>query len=88
MKLEKEIKEMEIKSNELEQKRIQAEENLKEVMASLHTSTKGLQEEKDKHESDLMELQKIVDDTNSKVNLLVLLHKLRSCLDEDWIKRL
>lgn len=67
--LEKTITDHKKKLEKLEGDKKIEEDKLAAVMESLKTETKGLQEEKDKKETELLELQKSVNETKSTLNI-------------------
>ncbi|XP_076350696.1 structural maintenance of chromosomes 4-like protein gluon [Tachypleus tridentatus] len=68
-KLEEEVENLKRKKEKLEGDKQQEEEKLAKIMASLNKETQGLQEEKEKFETELMELQKAVNETKSKMDI-------------------
>ncbi|TRY89060.1 hypothetical protein DNTS_009788 [Danionella cerebrum] len=53
----------------LEKKKLEAEQKLTEVMESLKEETRGLQEEKEKHEKELLILSQAVNETRSQMQV-------------------
>ncbi|XP_038671092.1 structural maintenance of chromosomes protein 4 [Scyliorhinus canicula] len=66
---EKTIREATAKKEQLEQNKMKEEEKLKKVMDSLKQETRGLQEDKEVKEKELMELSKAVNETRSKMDV-------------------
>ncbi|XP_055022651.1 structural maintenance of chromosomes protein 4, partial [Boleophthalmus pectinirostris] len=66
---EKAISEAAARKEELEKKKAKEEEKLKEVMESLKEETSGLQQDKECKEKELMELNKAVNETRSRMDL-------------------
>ena len=67
-KTEQDVASLTKKKDKLEAEKVKEEQKLAEVMDSLKTETAGLQEEKGAKETELIDLQKAVNETKSKVS--------------------
>ena len=67
-KTEQDVASLTKKKDKLEAEKVKEEQKLAEVMESLKTETAGLQEEKGAKETELIDLQKAVNETKSKVS--------------------
>ncbi|XP_048397870.1 structural maintenance of chromosomes protein 4 isoform X2 [Stegostoma tigrinum] len=63
------IRDATARREELEQNKVKEEEKLRKVMDSLKQETKGLQEDKEMKEEELMELSKAVNESRSKMDV-------------------
>ncbi|XP_043558007.1 structural maintenance of chromosomes protein 4 isoform X3 [Chiloscyllium plagiosum] len=63
------IRDATAKREQLEQNKVKEEEKLKKVMDTLKQETKGLQEDKETKEKELMELSKAVNESRSKMDV-------------------
>ncbi|XP_064620536.1 structural maintenance of chromosomes protein 4-like [Lineus longissimus] len=66
---EKHIADLKNNLEKIEKERVKEEKKVEEVMANMKIETKGLQEEKEAKEKDLLGLQKGVNETKSKFNV-------------------
>ncbi|KAG1714925.1 Structural maintenance of chromosomes protein 4 [Nymphon striatum] len=82
-KYEAEIEEFKVKKSKHEEEKVFEEEELAKVMEGLKSETQGLQEEKDIHESELLELQKGVNDAKSKASLDITESELKLYLSNE-----
>ncbi|XP_060690834.1 LOW QUALITY PROTEIN: structural maintenance of chromosomes protein 4 [Hemiscyllium ocellatum] len=63
------IRDAAAKREQLEQNKVKEEEKLKKIMDTLKQETKGLQEDKEIKEKELMELSKVVNESRSKMDV-------------------